>query len=210
MIGQSEIARLWNVVNRAVRILPDGKDAVFVGAGDVAHAAVIDSRIVERDPGRDQAIFRDDAEVTLVLVGGLGLSAGWFEKHLVAEDFHARAEEPTGAFEKRRVSGDVLKKRCEADEESSTTNVIVQCLGAVLVRSRIPLAADFDTLWRMLRISNQGVHTLTDRDQIGLRENIFDRKISITNESGFHFRFEHRVHEGSHISEFSVTPVTAQ
>ena len=73
-IREVEIAGVWDVMHRALGVVGNWKDAVFVGPRDVAHAAILDCSIVQSDPGGGEVIDRLNSEVALVLVEWLGLA----------------------------------------------------------------------------------------------------------------------------------------
>jgi len=78
------------------------------------------------------------AEVALVLVERLRLPARRLQQHLVAEQLHARPDQPPNELQELRVPRHLLKHRIEPRRKRDPPHRLIRRLRPPLVRNRIP------------------------------------------------------------------------
>jgi hypothetical protein len=89
-----------------------------------------------------------------VLVERLGLPPRRLEQHLIAEDLHARSEQPPHDLQELRVASDLAEDRVEAHDEREAAHGVVRCLRAGPVRDGVALPAHRDAFGGAARVGD--------------------------------------------------------
>lgn len=192
-VGQVETFGIGYVVNGALRVVGDVKNAVGVRAGYVTHATVFVCSFVQCDPGGDQIAGGLYTEIALILMLRFGLATGGFEQHLISKDFDAWSNKSAGDIKQFGVFGYGTKDGVKVHEKGECTYTLILCLRAAFVCDCVPFATNGDAFGGLFWVGYDFVCALNNLVEFFEVEEVFDNEISVFVVERFHLVFEHGV-----------------